>query len=311
MEKLQQFVEESIPFSQFGQTVSYIPALENKHPNHFAVCILDEHGKQFTAGHTTEKFTLQSMSKIISFIYVCEELGVENVLQFVDVEPTGDAFNSMIRLEITEVGKPFNPMINAGAITVSSLLPGTDKRQRMNGLCQFIYKMTGETVAIDDEVYLSELETANRNRSIAYYLKSNDFLQGDVEVALDLYIQQCSIEVDVQTLAKIALVISNDGVNPQTKERIFSHEIAKISKALMITCGMYNASGKFATFIGMPSKSGVSGGILSVAYHENLEGLQGFLGIATYGPAINHIGNSVAGIEFLTRLSNEYDLSIF
>lgn len=311
MNKIQQFVEESQPYAKLGKAVDYIPALANQPATQFAVCILDEKGQTFHAGDTKESFTLQSMSKIISFIYVCQQLGVEEVLRFVDVEPTGDAFNSMIRLEITAIGKPFNPLINAGAITVCSLLPGETKTARLEGLCTFIERMTGEVMEVDEEVYYSELMTANRNRAIAYYLKSNDFLEGDVEQALDLYIRQCAIKVNVESLAKIALVIANDGVLPQTGEQIFSKKIAKIAKALMITCGMYNASGKFATFIGIPAKSGVSGGILSTASHENMEGLHGKLGIATFGPAIDEIGNSVAGIEFLKRISNAFELSIF
>ena len=273
--------------------------------------MIDEHGNSFLTGDVEEKFTFQSISKVISFIYACEQLGLDQVLEFVDVEPTGDSFNSIIRLENTEFGKPFNPMINAGAITVSSLLPGDTKEEMFAGLCRFVEQMTEQPVAIDEVVYKSELVTANRNRSIAYYLKSNDILRGNVEEALDVYFRQCAIEINVKCLARIGLILSNDGEDPITGEVFFSKDIARVAKALMLTCGMYNASGKFATFVGMPSKSGVSGGILSVAEHPDMQGLNGKIGIATFGPAIDAIGNSVAGIEFLKRISIEYDLSIF
>ncbi|MEN0589722.1 glutaminase A [Kurthia gibsonii] len=311
MASLEYYVQESQNLAVLGKTASYIPALDEQDPSQFAVCLIDENGNQFLAGDTSTSFTLQSISKVISFIYACEEMTLDYVLQYVDVEPTGDSFNSIIRLENTEFGKPFNPMINAGAITITSLLPGQNREEKFQHLCDFMGKMIGKPVKINQEVYESEIKTADRNRSIAYYLKSNHILQGDVESVLDVYFRHCAIEVTVESLARIGLILSNDGVDPITNERFFSKEISKVAKALMLTCGMYNASGKFATFVGLPSKSGVSGGILSVAEHEDLQGLQGKIGIATFGPAIDPIGNSVAGIEFLKRISIEYDLSIF
>ncbi|GEK34820.1 glutaminase A [Kurthia sibirica] len=311
MEELQRLVDLCRPLYTRGQAASYIPALADKDPSLFFVHIIDEHGKSFSSGDVTEKFTLQSISKVISFIYVCEEHGLDEVLKHVDVEPTGDSFNSIIRLENTYLGKPFNPLINAGAITVSSLLVGNTKEQQLVGLYNFISKMTGVETTINEEVYQSEIVTADRNRAIAYYLKSNEVLVGDVEVALDNYFRQCSIEVDARCLAKIGLILSNDGVDPLTNEYFFSKKIAKVAKALMLTCGMYNASGKFATFVGIPAKSGVSGAVLSIANPESMEGLSGKIGIATFGPAIDEIGNSVTSIAFLKKISEQYDLSIF
>lgn len=191
------------------------------------------------------------------------------------------------------------------------MFPGTSVEEKLEQFLHFISSLTGDKVAINKEVFQSEIETANRNRAIAYYLKENGFLNGDVEETLQVYIQQCSIETNVQSLAKIGLILSNDGVDPISGEVYFSKQIAKVSKALMLTCGMYNASGRFATFVGMPSKSGVSGGILSVGKNTKIEGLQGHLGIATYGPSIDSMGNSIVGMEFLKRISHEYGLSIF
>lgn len=311
MHKLVEIVNKSQPFYREGKTASYIPALSKANPKLFAVCLLDEHGTTFQSGDYREFFTLQSISKIISFIFVCEHFGVDQVLKYVDVEPTGDPFNSIIRLESHQSGKPFNPMINAGAITISSMLPGEQVSDKLNSLQQFIEKMIGIRCEIDEEVYESERKTAYRNRAIAYYLKENGFLQGDVEVALDVYLKQCSLLVDVRTLATIALIIAKDGYHPILKQQLFDKKIAKIAKALMLTCGMYNASGKFAAFVGLPAKSGVSGGVLCLGIHTEIEELQGEVGIGIYGPAIDEIGNSVAGMKFLEELSNHYNLSIF
>lgn len=155
------------------------------------------------------------------------------------------------------------------------------------------------------------MRTAYRNRAIAYYLKANGYLQGDVEMALEAYLRQCALLINVKQLAMIALVIANDGYHPLLKQQIFDAKIAKIAKALMLTCGMYNASGKFAAFVGLPAKSGVSGGILCVAMDAQIEQLQGTIGIGIFGPAIDAVGNSVAGMRFLEELSKHYHLSIF
>ena len=311
MQNLLKLFNEAKPFYKQGKKATYIPALSEACEEHFAVYLLDEHGTSFSAGEVSEEFTLQSISKIISFIYVCQVYGVQEVLKFVDVEPTGDAFNSIMRLESHQSGKPFNPMINAGAITVSSMLPGNSKDQKLSKLIDFIASMIDRRCKVNEQVFQSELVTAYRNRAIAYYLKENGYLQGDVETALQVYLMQCSIEIEVEQLAQIALVIANDGYHPFLKKRLFEKEVAKIAKALMMTCGMYNASGNFAAFVGLPAKSGVSGGILCVAINAQMDHLKGNIGIGVYGPAIDEIGNSKAGLEFLKKLSLSYDLSLF
>lgn len=311
MQQLQQLIQEAQPFYKNGHVATYIPALSEVDPKLLAVSLIDGNGHIFQEGDTQQFFTLQSISKVISFIFVCATYGTEHVLQYVDVEPTGDPFNSIIRLESHQPGKPFNPMINAGAITISSMLPGGTVDEKVHNLQSFIAKMVGVHCEVSDEVFTSEWETAYRNRAIAYYLKANGYLQGDVEVALEAYLKQCALLVDVQQLATIALVIANDGYHPLTKEQLFDAKIAKMAKALMLTCGMYNASGKFAAFVGLPAKSGVSGGILCLAMDAQIEELQGTIGIGIFGPAIDEVGNSVAGMKFLEKLSRQYQLSIF
>ena len=185
------------------------------------------------------------------------------LLERVDVEPTGDAFNSIIRLEIHKPGKPFNPMINAGAITIASLLPGTSVQEKLESI-YVLLKNDREASAINEIVFQSEWETAHRNRALAYYLKENGFLESDVEETLEVYLKQCSIEINTEDIALIGLILAHDGYHPIRKEQVLPKEVARLTKALMLTCGMYNASGKFAAFIGLPAKSGVSGGIMTL-----------------------------------------------
>ncbi len=239
--------------------------------------------------------------------------GLPYVLERVDVEPTGDTFNSIIRLESHQPGKPFNPMINAGAITVSSMMIGQSSQEKIDKILQFLEQIIGKELSINEEVFQSEWQTANRNRALAYYLMDSGFLDCPVEAALEVYLKQCAIEVNVSDLAMIGLVIANDGYHPLLKKQLFPKQVAKLAKALMVTCGMYNASGKFAAFIGLPAKSGVSGAILTaVPGHAGLDSpFPAGCGIGIYGPAIDPIGNSVAGVQLLKHLATEWDMTIF
>ncbi|WP_342440949.1 glutaminase [Lysinibacillus sp. FSL K6-0075] len=296
-----------------GQCASYIPALAQKDPNQLAVAIIGTEGHEIKAGDTEELFTLQSVSKVITFILACMDRGLPYVLERVDVEPTGDTFNSIIRLESHQPGKPFNPMINAGAITVSSMLAGHSPQEKVTKILQFLEQIIGKQLSINEEVFESEWQTANRNRALAYYLMDSGFLDCSVDAALEVYLKQCAIEVNVSDLAMIGLVIANDGYHPLLKKQLFPKQVAKLAKALMVTCGMYNASGKFAAFIGLPAKSGVSGAILAaVPGHASLNSpFPTGCGIGIYGPAIDPIGNSVAGVQLLKHLATEWDMTIF
>jgi glutaminase len=231
----------------------------------------------------------------------------------VDVEPTGDAFNSIIRLEMHKPGKPFNPMINAGAITIASLLPGESSQNKLEFLDVFIEKMIGKRPTINEEVFRSEWQTAHRNRALAYYLKETGFLESEVEESLEVYLKLCSIEVNTEDIALIGLILAHDGYHPIRKEQVLPKNVAKLAKALMLTCGMYNASGKFAAFVGLPAKSGVSGGIMALVPPSVRKELpfQNGCGIGIYGPAIDEYGNSLTGVKLLKHIAQEWDLSIF
>lgn len=308
---LKKIANEAKTYTNRGKPASYIPELALQSVDQFAACIVDQHGNYFEAGNIESKFTLQSISKIINFIVASEYYGLQFVLDKVDVEPTGDPFNSIIRLESTAPGKPFNPMINAGAITVASMLPGKTVKERTDYVADFLSRITGSPHQINEAVYRSEINTTHRNRAIAYYLKANNYLLCDVEEAVETYIRLCSLEVSTKDLAQIGIMLAGNGVHPITNEEFITPQTAKVTKALMTTCGLYNASGKYAASIGIPMKSGVSGGVLGTVAKGNVENLAGKLGIGVYSPGIDDIGNSVAGMKFMEKLSLTYNLSIF
>ncbi|MFB5284902.1 glutaminase [Peribacillus sp. Hz7] len=296
-----------------GQNATYIPALGKVNSSQLGISIMGSDGTMIKSGDWEVPFTLQSISKVISFIAACLGRGISYVLERVDVEPTGDAFNSIIRLEMHKSGKPFNPMINAGAITVASLLPGNSAQTKLEFLYTLIEKMIGKRPAINEEVFHSEWQTAHRNRALAHYLKETGFLESDVEEALEVYLKQCSIEINTEDIALIGLILAHDGYHPILKEQILPKKVARLTKALMLTCGMYNASGRFAAFIGLPAKSGVSGGIMAVVPPRLRRELpfQDGCGIGIYGPAIDEYGNSLPGVMLLEHIAQEWDLSIF
>lgn len=310
--QLDEFLEQSKPFTTQGRCASYIPALKIANPKDLGIYMISEDGSTFESGETKQHFTLQSISKVISFIHVCSIHGMENVLHFVDVEPTGDAYNSIFRLELNEPGKPFNPMINAGAITVASLIPGVSSEEKLESILLLMEKLIGRKPMINEAVFLSEWETANRNRSIAYWLKGAGFLLSEVEEAIEIYLKLCAIEVTISDLALIGLILAKDGVHPITNEQILTRDIARLAKTLMLTCGMYDYSGKYAAFVGIPSKSGVSGGIMCavpLSARSSSKRSKSW-GIGVYGPAIDSYGNSTAGVHLLKQLSKEWNLSI-
>ncbi|WP_284141543.1 MULTISPECIES: glutaminase [unclassified Virgibacillus] len=315
---LQSYVDDWVSFyrkhTKEGELASYIPVLKEANPDWLGITILGNNGMKISSGDTHIPFTIQSISKVLSLIVACMERGISYVLDRVDVEPTGEAFNSIMHLEMSQVNKPFNPFINAGAITVTSMLKGKTSDMRLEPLFLLLEKMLGYRPKLNVEVYESERNTSMRNRAIGYYLLEIGFLESDMNVTLETYFKQCSIEVTSEDLAKIGLILANDGEDPNTKEEIIPRQIARIVKALMLTCGMYDASGKFATYVGVPAKSGVSGGIIAVApprvREEELPFIEG-CGIGVFGPALDDRGNSVAGIRLLRHIASQWDLSIF
>ncbi|MDB2088122.1 glutaminase A [Clostridium paraputrificum] len=301
---LETLVEKNKKYGNDGQLASYIPALLETNPNDLGVAIVDVEGRKYYAGQCEKNFTIQSISKVVSLILALGDNGRTNVFKRVDVEPTGDGFNSIVNLETKDKKRPYNPMINAGAIATTSLIYGEDGEDKLERIIKFMRKATNNpNISINEEVYVSERRTGDRNRALAYFMKSNGMLQGDVEEILELYFRQCSIEANAIDLAMFGSVLANDGVTPWNGERLMSRETCRIVKTIMVTCGMYDASGEFAVHIGIPAKSGVGGGILATVPRR--------MGIGVYGPALDKKGNSLAGIHVLKDLSEELDLSIF
>ncbi|WNS78141.1 glutaminase [Domibacillus sp. DTU_2020_1001157_1_SI_ALB_TIR_016] len=307
---LDKWVEESRTYAANGQTAAYIPALQNVEALQLGICIIEPNGRMLKSGEADCFFTLQSISKVISFIVACMHHSISYVLERVDVEPTGDSFNSIVRLEVNHFGKPFNPMINAGAITITSLLPGSSAEEKVQSVTSLLKQITGRPFQVDETVFKSEWESAHRNRALAYYLKDNGHLESDVEETLTVYLKQCAIQATIEDIALAALILSQDGYHPFFKKQVIPIEVAKLAKVLMVTCGMYNASGKFAAQVGIPAKSGVSGGIMALVL-PNKGPFQKGCGIGIYGPAIDQYGNSLAGVKLLKEIASEWNLSIF
>lgn len=299
---LKSLVEKSRSKSELGNVANYIPGLEKSDKNALGLCIMNTNGSIYSVGDCDVKFTIQSVSKPLTLMLAILDNGEEYVFSKVGMEPTGDAFNSIQKLETCKSHKPFNPMINAGAIATSALIKGDSNQEKFDRLLDFFRKISeNETLEINNDVYMGEKRTGNKNRAMAYFMKGEGYIDCEAEDALEVYFKQCSIEVTAKDLAKIALFLARGGVM-SNGERVVSERIAKIAKTLMITCGMYDGSGEFALRVGIPSKSGVGGGIMSV--------VPGKMGIGVFSPALDEKGNPIAGEALLEDLSSKLSLSI-
>lgn len=291
-------------YTRYGKPADYIEELAGKDPSRLGVAVCDLQGNMTAAGDCDIPFTMQSISKVIALILAIEQNGYDYIFSKVGMEPTGDAFNSMVRLDHLTNNKPFNPMINAGAIAVTSCIHGNTLENRQKVCLDFIRKLTGNpSVDIDYSVYRSEKETGYKNRAIINLMKSNGIIDGDTEEHLDLYFSLCSISVTCRDLAYFAALLANDGRDLYSGDSLIPLKVVKLVRSLMVTCGMYDYSGEFAAKVGMPSKSGVGGGIISAPI--------GKCGIAVYGPALDAKGNSIGGLKILEYLSREMDLNMF
>jgi glutaminase len=286
-----------------GKMADYIPELAKANPQHFGIAVVTCDGKVFTAGACGKNFTLQSASKPFVYGLALETIGREKMLSKVGVEPTGEAFNSIIELE-KESHRPYNPMINSGAIAVSSFIDGKNADERIQKILKLFSEFAGRNLTVDENVFQSEKKTAHRNRAIAHLLKHFGIIEDDnIDESLDLYFKQCSILVNTVDLAMMAATLSNGGVHPVSKKQIFQKETAKDILSLMFTCGMYDTAGKWAYTVGLPAKSGVSGGLFA--------SLPGILGVAVYSPLIDQHGHSVRAVKLFEELSAQFSLSIF
>ncbi len=283
-----------------GKAADYIPELAKADPEDFGICVKSLDGETIAFGEVEKRFSIQSISKVINLAAALKYLGFRETFSHVHMEPSGDAFNSILKLD-TVSDLPFNPMINAGAIQVMSMLSNfmdfEDLMEFARAFCM------DEEITLNEAVYRSEAETGDRNRAIVYLLKSKGVLQGDPDKTLDLYFKMCSLNVNAKTLANMGLLLSNKGQNPFTGKYIIHPGYIRTIRSLMFTCGMYDESGEYGVLVGVPSKSGVGGGIAA--------SVSGRLGIGTYGPALNRKGNSVGGIAALQHMSHLLQLNVF
>ena len=251
---------------------------------------------------TSQKFMRLSIYKIFYNGLALEDHSREVLLNKVGVEPTGDPFNSMIRLDEGS-HRPYNPMINAGAIATTSLLKGDGPTDKLNRLLKMVEGYIGHEVFIDMPTFMSERATGHRNRAMAHLMLNFGMIDKDIDAALDLYFQQCAVMVTCHDLATMAATLANHGKNPVTQVQAVNEDYVRDILSVMYTCGMYNRAGEWAYRVGIPAKSGVSGGILTV--------VPGKAGIATFSPPIDNNGNSVRGLHVFEALSKKYNLHMF
>lgn len=302
--ELDEIIQEQKKCCQDGKVANYIPELGKANPDHLAASVCSLEGEIIESGNTDILFTMQSISKVITLAFTLMDHGEDVIFDKVGMEPTGDPFNSIVKLETSKPNKPLNPMINAGAIAVTSLIEGKNVDERLGRLLQFIHELSGNpSITYNPEVAKSESKTADLNRSLSYFLKEHKVIQGSVKEILELYFKQCAIELRCRDLARIGAIFANEGRDLRSGRQIIPAQVARICKSFMVTCGMYNASGEFAIRVGVPAKSGVSGGILVAIPYR--------MGIAVYGPALDSKGNSVGGVSILEAMSKRWQLSIF
>jgi glutaminase len=284
-----------------GEVATYIPELAKADPDRFGISLVTAEGRVFEAGDCDSPFTIQSVSKPFTFGIALEELGHEHVSKFVGVEPSGDAFNS-IELQ-AGTNRPFNPMINSGAIAVTAMLHGRYGASTIDCIVDRLSTLAGRHLTIDNDVYASERRTGHRNRAIAHLLLNFDMLHSEAEAALDVYFRQCAIEVTCRDLAMMAASLSNMGRNPLTGEIAYDPRAVKDMLSIMFSCGMYDYSGQWGYRVGVPAKSGVGGGIIAVVNRQ--------LGIGTYSPRLDTFGNSKRGVEVCVQLASRLGLHVF
>jgi glutaminase len=283
-----------------GAVADYIPELSTVDPDRFGIALASVRGHVYSAGDDDVAFTIQSSSKPFVYALAIGELGSDVVGRHVGFEPSGEPFNA-ISVD-ADTGRPDNPLINAGAIVTTSLVPGGDQDARFARIHAFLSACAGHPLAVDEAVFRSEHTTGDRNRALAYLARSTGVLGADVEDATSVYFRQCSILVTVRDLSVMASTLANNGVNPITGETVMHEEVARSTLAVMATCGMYNYSGEWMVRVGLPAKSGVGGGIVAVK--------PGQFGVGVFSPRLDARGNSVRGVRVLERLSSAFDLHL-
>jgi glutaminase len=280
----------------------YEADLANDERRVFGIALSDMDGQLYGVGEDRDPFALQSISKVFAYALALEDHGRDEVLKHVGVEPSGDAYNSIEFDEHTN--RPYNPMVNAGALVTTDLVRGADPSEKLDRLLATMRRAAAnDDLQVDWDNYERELQVADLNRATTYLMRSLGMLTGDAEAILRLYLQQCSVTVTCRDLAVMAATLANGGVNPVTRTAVFAPQNVRDVLSVMFMCGMYDAAGQWAFHVGVPAKSGVSGGVMAP--------IPGKLGIATYSPGLDVYGNSVRGVNVCGEISGRLGLHNF
>ncbi|MFA8435613.1 MAG: glutaminase [Marinifilaceae bacterium] len=299
--KILEEIEQEIAQSpEKGKVADYIPALGAVSPDNFGMAIKLVTGEEYSIGNAFDKFSIQSISKIISLTLSLKD--DDSILnRRVGIEPSGNAFNSLVQLE-TENGIPRNPFINAGAIVVSDSLLSIYKNPK-NRIIEFVRHLSGNPAIIYDfEVAASEKETGFRNLALANFIKSYGNLENNVKEVLDTYYHQCSLSMSSMDLARTFLFLANNGKTIEGEEILSFRQTKKVNSLLM-TCGTYDAVGNFAYKVGIPAKSGVGGGIVGI--------IPGVMSVVVWAPGLDSAGNSYLGGKALEMFTTLTGRSVF
>jgi glutaminase len=288
-----------LPVSE-GSVATYIPELGRVAPDQFGIALVTADGHVYEVGESREPFTIQSISKPLVYGLALHDHGRDAVLARIGVEPSGDQFNAIVFDD--RRNRPFNAMVNTGAIVATSLVRGDDAADRMGRILEFMRVLSGHPVEVDEAVYRSEAATGNRNRAIAYLELNNGMIEGEVETHLDLYFRQCAMLTSATDLAFIAATLARGGRHPVTGKRALATEHVRDVLSVMTTCGMYDYAGEWELRVGLPAKSGVGGGIMAV--------LPGQLGIGIFSPRLDEYGNPLRGIRACEELSRRLQLHL-
>ncbi|MEI3848275.1 MULTISPECIES: glutaminase A [unclassified Microbacterium] len=281
-----------------GAPAGYIPELASADPDRLALAVVGPHGRVRAVGDVDHEFTIQSISKPFVLALALADRGRDAVLRKVGAEPSGEPFNAISLEPVT--GRPANPMVNAGAIATSALIPGDGVDERTAHIVAGLSAFAGRSLWVDERVYASESATGDRNRALAHLLRSHGIIDGPVDAAVETYFRQCSLLVTARDLAVMSATLAFGGVNPVTGERVVAEAVARDVLSIMTSCGMYDYSGEWLLRVGLPAKSGVSGGLLAVAPSQ--------FGVAAFSPRLDVHGNSVRAIALLETLAERFGM---
>ena len=285
-----------------GKNADYIPYLAHVDSKLFGIAIVTTNNDSLTMGDVNYSFSIQSISKVFTLALAMKELGADKVFDKVGSEPTGRPFNSPIAV-VDMTTHSGNPFVNAGAIATTSLISGKDETEKWNKILDFYSKAAGEKLSLIDEVYKSEAATNTGNKALSYLLAKYDRIYADPFESVDIYTKQCSVGVNALQLARMGATLANNGKNPATGEQVISPEDIPHILSTMAMAGLYDGSGGWAWHVGLPSKSGVGGGILSI--------VPGKGAIAVFAPPLDEAGNSVKAQKVIDYVSEKLNYNLF